>query len=139
MARRKAKARRRNRFTGINVLNVTEAFIQANWVTQGFLNTDPLAALIGKSSKGYGFLKGVSDTGGKKRIAISELLGFGGESAEANIGFLIDNVKDNWAPVLLKTVVTTGAFRIGKKLFRKPRAQANKLLRMGGIGDIVRV
>jgi len=139
MARRKAKARRRNRFTGINVLNVTEAFIQANWITQGFLNTDPLGALIGKSSAGYGFLKGVSDSGGKRRIAFSELLGFGGESAEKNIGYLIDNVKDNWAPVLLKTVVTTGAFRIGKKILRKPRAQANKLLRMGGVGDIVRV
>jgi len=139
MARRKAKARRRSRFTGINVLNVTEAFIQANWVTQGFLNTDPLGALIGKSSAGYGFLKGVSDSGGKRRIAFSELLGFGGESAEKNIGYLIDNVKDNWAPVLLKTVITTGAFKVGKKILRKPRAQANKLLRMGGVGDIVRV
>jgi len=139
MARRKAKPRRSRKFTGINVLNVTEAFVQANWVTQGFLNTDPLAALIGKTSQGYGFLGGVSNTSGKKRIAISELLGFGGESAEANIGYVWDNVKDNWAPVLLKTVITTGAFKVGKKLFRKPRAQANKLLRMGGVGDIVRV
>ena len=139
MARRKAKRSRRRKFTGINVVNAAEGFIQANWVTQGFLNTDPVAALVGKSSAGYGFLKGVSDTGGKKRVALTELLGLGGEDAATNWGYVIDNVKENWLDVAIKTTLTTGGFRIGKRLFRKPRAQINKSLRMLGVGDTIRV
>ena len=139
MARRKAKRSRRRKFTGINVVNAAEGFIQANWVTQGFLNTDPVAALVGKSSAGYGFLKGVSDTGGKKRIALTELLGLGGEDAATNWGYVLDNVKENWLDVAIKTTLTTGGFRIGKRLFRKPRAQINKSLRMLGVGDTIRV
>ena len=139
MARRKAKRSRRRKFTGINVVNAAEGFIQANWVTQGFLNTDPVAALVGKSSAGYGFLKGVSDTGGKKRVALTELLGLGGEDAATNWGYVLDNVKENWLDVAIKTTLTTGGFRIGKRLFRKPRAQINKSLRMLGVGDTVRV
>jgi len=139
MARRKAKRSRRRKFTGINVVNAAEGFIQANWVTQGFLNTDPVAALVGKSSAGYGFLKGVSDTGGKKRVALTELLGLGGEDAATNWGYVLDNVKENWLDVAIKTTLTTGGFRIGKRLFRKPRAQINKSLRMLGVGDTIRV
>ena len=139
MARGKAKRSRRRKFTGINVVNAAEGFIQANWVTQGFLNTDPVAALVGKSSAGYGFLKGVSDTGGKKRVALTELLGLGGEDAATNWGYVLDNVKENWLDVAIKTTLTTGGFRIGKRLFRKPRAQINKSLRMLGVGDTIRV
>jgi len=139
MARGKAKRSRRRKFTGINVVNAAEGFIQANWVTQGFLNTDPVAALVGKSSAGYGFLKGVSDTGGKKRVALTELLGLGGEDAATNWGYVLDNVKANWLDVAIKTTLTTGGFRIGKRLFRKPRAQINKSLRMLGVGDTIRV
>ena len=139
MARGKKKRSRRRKFTGINVVNAAEGFIQANWVTQGFLNTDPVAALVGKSSAGYGFLKGVSDTGGKKRVALTELLGLGGEDAATNWGYVLDNVKENWLDVAIKTTLTTGGFRIGKRLFRKPRAQINKSLRMLGVGDTVRV
>lgn len=133
-----AAKRRRNRFTGINLVNAGEAYLQANWVTQGFLNTDPLAALIGKSSGGYGFLKGVSDTGAP-RIAISELFGFGGESAEKNWSYVIKNVKDNWLDVTVKTVLTTGAFRVGKKILRKPRSQINAGIRMLGAGSFLKV
>ena len=139
MARGKKKRSRRRKFTGINVVNAAEGFIQANWVTQGFLNTDPVAALVGKSSAGYGFLAGVSDTGGKRRIALTELLGLGGEDAATNWGYVIDNVKENWLDVAIKTTLTTGGFRIGKRLFRKPRAQINKSLRMLGVGDTIRV
>ena len=139
MARRKAKRRSRPKFMGINLVNGAEAFIQANWLTQGFLNTDPLAALVGKSSAGYGFIKGVSDTGGKKRIAITELLGLGGEDAATNWGYVLDNVKANWLDVAIKTTLTTGGFRIGKRLFRKPRAQINKGFRMLGIGTSIKV
>ena len=139
MARGKKKRSRRRKFTGINVVNAAEGFIQANWVTQGFLNTDPVAALVGKSSAGYGFLKGVSDTGGKKRVALTELLGLGGEDAATNWGYVLDNVKENWLDVAIKTTLTTGGFRIGKRLFRKPRAQINKSLRMLGVGDTIRV
>jgi len=139
MARRKQKRSSRPRFSGINLVNGAEAFIQANWVTQGFLNTDPLGALIGKSSAGYGFIKGVSDTGGMKRIALTELLGLGGEDAATNWGYVLDNVKANWLDVAVKTTLTTGGFRIGKRLFRKPRAQINKGFRMLGVGTSIKV
>ena len=139
MARKKGKRRSRPKFTGINIPNAAEAYIQANWITQGFTNTDPLAFLIGKSTAGYGFLKGVSDTGGKKRVGLSELLGFGGSSAQNNLDAVIANVRANWLDVLVKGAVTTGSFRIGKKLFARQRRQINKGLKMLGAGTFLKV
>ena len=139
MARKKGKRRSRPKFTGVNIVNAAEAYIQANWITQGFTNTDPLAFLIGKSSEGYGFLRGVSDTGNKKRVGLSELLGFGGSSAQNNLDAVIANVRANWLDVLVKGAVTTGSFRIGKKLFARQRRQINKGLKMLGAGTFLKV
>jgi len=139
MAKRKAKGRSRRRFTGLNAVNAAEAYIQANWITQGFASTDPLAFLIGKSSTRYGFLAGVSDTGGTSRVALSELLGFGNKSAQANLDTVIANVQANWLDVLVKGAITTASFRIGKKLFSRQRRQVNRGLKMLGAGTFLKV
>jgi len=139
MARRKAKGRSRRRFTGLNAVNAAEAYIQANWITQGFMNTDPVAFLIGKTSGGYGALVGVSDTGGKVRIGLTELLGFGNKSAQSNLDSVIDNVRAKWFDVLLKGAITTASFKIGKKLFSRQRRQINSGLRMLGAGTFLKV
>jgi len=138
MARRKAKGRSRRKFTGINIVNASEAFIQANWITQGFTNTDPVAFLIGKTTAGYGNLSGVSNIGGN-RVGLTELLGFGGQSAQANLDVVIANVRANWFDVLVKGAVTTASFKIGKKLFARQRRQINKGLKMLGAGTFLKV
>ena len=139
MARKKGKRRSPRRFTGVNVVNAAEAYIQANWITQGFAGTDPLAFLIGKTSGGYGALVGVSDTGGRSRVALTELLGFGNKSAAENLDTVIANVQANWFDVLVKGAITTGSFRIGKKLFSRQRRQINKGLKMLGAGTFLKV
>ena len=111
MARKKGKRRSPRRFTGVNVVNAAEAYIQANWLTQGFASTDPIAFLIGKTSAGYGNLSGVSDTG-VSRVGLTELLGFGNKSAQANLDTVIANVRANWFDVLIKGAVTTGFWDI---------------------------
>jgi hypothetical protein len=139
MARKKAKGRSRRKFTGVNVVNAAEAYIQANWITQGFAGTDPLAFLIGKTSQGYGALVGVSDTGGQSRVGLTELLGFGNKSAQANLDTVIANVRANWFDVLLKGAITTASFKVGKKLFSRQRRQINKGLKMLGAGTFLKV
>jgi len=138
MARKKAKGRSRRKFTGVNVVNAAEAYIQANWITQGFASTDPLAFLIGKTSGGYGALVGVSD-GPMSRVGLTELLGFGNKSAQENLDTVLANVRANWFDVLVKGAITTGSFRIGKKLFSRQRRQINKGLKMLGAGSFLKV
>jgi hypothetical protein len=58
------------------------------------------------------------------------------DNALAVIGM---NAKNNWADAAVKSVLFSGTFAIGKKVTKKPRAAANRLLKQFGLGDIVRV
>lgn len=139
MARRKKRTSRR-RFTGVNLVTAAEAVVGANILTQGLFNTDPLAFLIGKDSSGY-FRPdlAISDTGGKHRIGIGELLGLGGRDIETQWGYVVQNAKDNVASIVVQSVIAGVGFKLGKKLLAKPRREINKAFKMIGIGNSIRV
>lgn len=98
------------------------------------------------------FLKPTS-AHGSRGITLKELInsaqgGTGGvaPSAVAGTGFAQNafgavgmNLRDNAVDAALKMVGTGIGFKIAKRLTSKPRAQVNKLLRMGGLGSTVRV
>lgn len=59
---------------------------------------------------------------------------------EANALAVIQrNAKRNWADAAVKSVLFSGSMAIGKKVTKKPRAAANRLLKQFGLGDLVRV
>lgn len=113
-----------------------ESGLMANAVTEAAFNTNIKEFLTGVTEKGY---RPGSD--GSSVITLPELLGagpggFGGNySADLNFGKVLQaNLKDNGAKLLISLIVIPAAFRVGSKLLKKPRAQANRLLRETGMG-----
>jgi len=131
------------------VIGTAESIVLANAVTQGLFNTNLLQFVSGRTGAGY---KPGQD--GATVITLPELAGFtaAGWSAE-NIGgrytgssvagsfgqALKYNFGKNAIPMISTLILTPIAFRVGSKLLAKPRREANKLLKMSGVGSMVRV
>ena len=140
MARRKKNKTRRRRFSGINLWNVAESLVQANIVTQGAFNTNPLEFAIGWTTAGYGNRHlHVSNLGGNK-IGLGELIwDGGGNTAAQERAAAWDNIKSNWVPMLGMSIVTRAGFAGAKKLTRGIRRDLNKGIKMIGLQNEVRV
>ena len=139
MAKRKTK-RRRRKFTGVNLVNAAETYVQANIITQGLFNADPLAFLIGYDSTGYGRSDlAISNTGGKVRIGVGELLGLGTATAEANWAAVKTHLDDEWANMLVSSAITNVGFRVGKKFLAPQRRMLNRSIKQLGLGSTIKV
>lgn len=136
--RRGQRTRRRRRFTGVNLLNVAESLVQANIVTQNFFGTDPLAFLVGKTSRGYGQSQLAVSNTGKVQIGIGELIGLT-NSGEANRTAALNYFKQNWLKASGQIVATRVGFMVAKKLTTKMRRQANAGIKMVGLQNEVKV
>ena len=151
MARRKSKRKTTRRTSkSINVLGTAESIVLANAVTTGLFNANLFDFVTG-NQKGQ-FKAG---TDGATRITLPELAGFkaGGGWSASNIGgsytgssvatnlssALKYNFGKNAIPMISTLILTPIAFRVGSKLLAKPRRETNKLLRMSGIGSMVKV
>ena len=132
MARRRENKTRRARFKGFNLWNAAESLVQANIVTQGAFNANPLEFLIGRYSSGYGNSQlAISNTGGKNKIGVGELLWDGtGKTAAEERTAAWNNVKNNWVGMLGMSIVTRGAFAGAKKLTKGIRRDINKGIRI---------
>jgi hypothetical protein len=138
MAKRKSK-RRRSKFTGINVVQAAETLIQANIITQGLFNADPLAFLIGKDSTGYGRSDlAISNTTNVVRIGIGELFGTTSAGAEANWQAVRSHFDSNWGNMLMSSAITNVGFRIGKKFLAPQRRMLNRTVKQLGLGQTVK-
>lgn len=140
MARRKKKTRSRRRFTGVNVLDAAQAYTQLAIWSKATLGLNPWEFLT-------------EDSGGHSRnITLKELLGMGthggaglsstyqgvvgGDSALDMIAY---NFKENWLEATIQSTLTGVGFTVAKRLTRKPRAQANKMLKQLGVGTMVKI
>ncbi len=141
MARRRKNKTRRRQFKGVNLWNAAESLVQANIITQGAFNVDPLAFLIGKYSTGYGNKAlSVSNYGSKNRIGLGELLWDGsGKTASEERAEAWNNVKNNWHGMLGMSIVTRGGFSVAKRLTRGIRRDMNKGIKMFGLQNEVKV
>lgn len=142
MARKRGKNKTRRRsFKGINLWNAAESLVQANIVTQGAFNANPLEFLIGRYSSGYGNSQlAISNTSGKNKIGVGELLWDGtGKTAAEERTAAWNNVKNNWVGMLGMSIVTRGAFAGAKKLTKGIRRDINKGIRMVGLSNEVRI
>ena len=143
MARRNGRKKNgngRRKFRGINLWNLAEAYVQTNIITQNVFNADPASFLFGRDSGGLGNPNlAISNTGGKIRIGVGELLGMGTATAQSNWDAAAGNFKDNWLKIGWQTIGTNVAFRFAKKATRKMRRQLNAGFQMAGIRSEVMV
>ena len=147
-AQKKAAAARRarNRNKGLNVVALTETYLQVGVWTESLFQTNPFEFATGITEGQY---KAGRDGG--QRISIPELMtGFkGGDYADNPI----DAVKRNLAgkknasitevgmglawPAVQSALIGAG-FKFGRKMTAKPRAALNRTIRQFGLGDLIR-
>jgi hypothetical protein len=140
MARRRKK-RTRRKFTGINGVNLLEAYLQASVGTETLFNVNPIEFVMGVHSKGLGNFGPAS---GVAAISLRELFQWdkynpSGSAATTMPEQLMKNVRANWLEGVVKSVGIGIGFKFGKKLLKKPRAAANRTLKQIGLGDTLRV
>lgn len=150
MARRKTarKPTRRKASKSINVLGVAESLILANATTRAAFGTNLIPFLT------EGWLRPVTNTktnyGSSNSWAFSanELFKYatGDRSHQStewqgkSFGDAIKmNFRANGVDSIMTMIAVPIAFRLGRQILSKPRREANKLLRMSGIGNVVKV
>jgi hypothetical protein len=143
MARRKSKAKPRSRTTkNVNILNIAESALLANAVTQGLFNTNLKDFVMGTRDGAY-----VAGKDGGSRLTLPEILGvgkhvaFGGNyGSKPQVGFenfssaVMTNAKNNFLPMTVQLIGIPLGFTLASRLTKKPRASANKLLKMAKLG-----
>lgn len=139
--RRSQKKRTRRKFTGINLTNAAEAYLQTSVITETMFNVNPIEFVLGRTSAGLGGPgRSLGFVSGRQKIGMTELLGMtGGHETSDVLEQVKQNVQDNWVEGLVKTAGITIGFRMGKKLLKRPRAQINRGIHSLGLGDAIRV
>lgn len=148
MPRRTKKKTYRRKFTGVNVMNVAEAYALTNIWTQAAFRTNPIEFVTG-------FTRGTYNPGtdGANIVSLPELLGAGPGGFGGRYGNTV-GVNDNLQNVVmtnfggweglamagLKTAAVSAGFKVAKKLTRRPRSMLNRqVLKPLGMGDFIKV
>lgn len=126
----------------MNLLNIAESALLANAVTSGVMGVDLkeffTGNVDGKYAPGYD---------GARVITLPELLGLnasktspgqlGGRYGSSSFQeAVMENIKANGLKMGAQLIGIPIAFRVGQKLLRKPRSQANKLMRQIGLNEV---
>jgi len=129
MARRKKSSRRRSpRVTSL--LNVAEGYAQANVLTQGVLGNSPVGFVTGATDLG---MKMVPDRVGgydtsSMVISGAESLSLGDIVSAPEMAFSVmqANAMNNWQGMIVQSAGINIAFRLGKRLLRRPISSVNR-------------
>lgn len=124
-------------------MSVLESYLVANAVSQGVTGVD-LPTFIGLSNNFPG------GSNSSWEITAKELLqsltgqasgvggGYGDYAKPGGVQMAIKkNLRDGGGRMLMQVIAIPIAFRVGKRLLKSPRRQANKLLRDTGLGVMV--
>lgn len=146
MARKKNKRKSRRRFTGINLWNVGESYLQAAIWSQALFNVNPVEFVMSSSRRGMG--------GSSQEITLKELIdsamgGAGGvygptatnlgiENANA-FGMVGHNFKNSWFDATIKSAGLNVGMRLAKKVLSRPRREANKAIKAVGLQTAIKV
>ena len=157
MARRKKQRKARKKFTGLNVLSLTEGYVTTSIWTEKLFNTNPFEFVTGITNGTYN-----PGADGGETISIPELLGAGpggmggkfGSYASDLPNAVARNISGNYQSAskpsvgdvasglvmpAIQTALVGAGFRFGKKITRKPRNAINRQLRNFGLGDLIRI
>jgi len=152
MARGRKKNRSpRRKFTGVNVLNLAEAYVLTSIWTELAFSVNPIEFVTGYTGKEGGYAGGWRPgTDHGKRITLPELLGVGPGGIGGNFGDYADNLTEAVTKNAggfeglfmagLKSVGVGVGFTVGKKLTRKVRSMVNRqILKPLQLSSMVRV
>ena len=151
MARGRKKTKRSPRkFTGVNLVNIAEAYVLTNIWTEVAFKTNPIEFVTGFTKRASGPNTFAPGTDGGATITIPEILGAGPGGFGGNFGTYADSlgeaVQKNvggfeglmWAG--LKSAGVGVGFTVGKKMTRKVRSMVNRqILKPLQLSSMVRV
>jgi len=134
MARGRKKTNRspRKKFTGVNVLNLAEAYVLTNIWTEVAFKTNPIEFITGFTGRSDGSMTFRPGTDGAATITLPELLGAGPGGIGGNYGSYADGFMEAvtkniggieglfWAG--LKSAGVGVGFTVAKKMTRKVRS-----------------
>ena len=135
---RKSKTTRRRSPRAFNVLSAVEALAQSEILLRGVTGTGVLGFVTGQQDLAqestinytYGSSGLVSNrvmtTVGANPISLSDFL----SNPSLALNVMGANARENFIPMAIASVGTTIGFRLFKRMFAKPRREANKLIRM---------
>lgn len=148
---RKPATRRRRSRQGVNLLDAAQSLVIANATTQALFGT----TLVNFATQGWLTQKTPGNVGGAGNswtLSASEIFGGltgGGFGQSGQGGYTNDmaglkkaimrNLELNGGKSLATIVFAPVAFKVAKDLTKKPRSDANKLLKMTGLNTVVKV
>jgi hypothetical protein len=147
MARGRKKNNRspRRKFTGVNILNLAEAYVQTSIWTNAAFRLGPAQFIFGDADRiGTG---SAGFAGGANKISLREIATrwgdvHGGTGGKTEIELVQDNL-GGWTGLAmtgLKTVGVSIGFKVAKKITRKVRSMVNRdILKPLQMGDFVKV
>lgn len=140
--RTRSKPQRRSPKT-MNLLPIMESYLVANVVTREAFNSNPIQFLTGWSRNSAGGLQYRAGRDGSTVLTLPEIItginvGTSTVVSPTVTGIAKYNLEQNnnegYMKLAAGVIGIPIAFRVGSKLLRKPRASANKLLKMTGLG-----
>ena len=130
MALRKKSTRRRSpRVTSL--LNVAEGYAQANVLTQGVLGNSPVGFVTGATDLGMKSVSSYNQLGGNMTTSMmvgGESLSLGDIVSSPEMAFSVmqANAMNNWQGMIVQSAGINIAFRLGKRLLRRPISSVNR-------------
>ena len=147
----KKTTRRRRSKQGVNLIDATQSLIIANAATRALFGT----TLVNFATEGWLTAKTPAADGGAGNswsLSAAEIFGglTGGGFGQSGMGGYTNdmagltkaikrNLQLHGGKSLAAMVFVPVAFKVGKDLTRKPRADANRLLKMTGLSTVVKV
>jgi len=137
MARRRRRKRVR-RQAGIKILNILESYTYASILSNGIMGADPLTVITDPaniesySATDRGWLMAgrrnswamepQSLRAGSQVVSLGDIITKPGDSLAVMVG----NTKNSLLPMAAMSITTGIAFRLGRRLLRKPIANVNR-------------
>ncbi len=131
MARRKTKAKRRRSPKYFKIINAIEAYAYANLLTQGLAGTGPVGFITGQSDIMVDYQNGAMTVSGADQLSLTEIVTNPGVA----LAGMQSNFMSNYQSMAVQAVTINLAFKLGRRLLRKPINTVNReLIKPLGIG-----
>ena len=138
----KGKGKRRRRKPSFSVLNALEAYVYATILTEGTAGTSPFGFITGEADLGmtttttnlgigeYGRGTQQLQVSGAGEISLGDII----KEPSMALDTMATNFQNNLMPMAVAAFSTSVAFRVGKRLLRKPISNINRNIMKPALG-----
>ena len=144
MAKRGKNKRSKRRNTALNLLNISESYIQTAIWTEAAFQMNPWDFLTAGTPLSSAKWTGQGETVISARELLmwpSSAVGGGDTSAAGNSRLAVvgENLRGQALPAIVKTIGVGIGFKVAKKLLAKPRRQINAGLKAAQLNTMIKV